>query len=153
MAAACGEPTVKCVGKPQAGPSGPAGPEGAKGATGRQGVQGAQGATWAKAKDPVTVGFRHRWNGPAREPIVDEALKMFREKTLSILVDMTMNLTPGGEGVDGGVPIGKIIAEIAAGSPPGVFMVHGRAVGSLARRGAAGSAAAAAAADRPRQCR
>ncbi len=44
LAAACGEPTVRYVGQPQAGPAGPAGPAGAKGAPGAQGVQGAAGA-------------------------------------------------------------------------------------------------------------
>ena len=38
--------------------------------------------------------------------------------------------------MDGGVPIGKIIAAIAAGSPPDVFMIHGRATVDLARRNA-----------------
>ncbi len=38
--AACGEPTVRYVGQPQAGPAGPAGPQGPKGATGAQGAAG-----------------------------------------------------------------------------------------------------------------
>ena len=45
LAAACGEPTVRYVGQPQAGPAGPAGPAGVEGCdrcAGRQ--QGAQGA-------------------------------------------------------------------------------------------------------------
>ena len=136
LAAACGEPTVRYVGQPQAGPAGPAGPAGVKGEAGAQGAQGAQGAAGAAAKAPVTLDFQHRWNGPAREPLVDEAIQMFQDKHENILVDLTMNLTPGGEGVDGGVPIGKIIAAIAAGSPPDVFMIHGRATVDLARRNA-----------------
>ena len=136
VAAACGEPTVRYVGQPQAGPAGPAGPAGAKGETGAQGQQGAQGAQGAAAKAPVTLDFQHRWNGPAREPLVDQAIEMFEEEYDNILVDLTMNLTPGGPGVDGGVPIGKIIAAIAAGSPPDVFMIHGRATIDLARRNA-----------------
>ena len=101
-----------------------------------KGQQGAQGAQGAAAKAPVTLDFQHRWNGPAREPLVDQAIEMFEEKHENILVDLTMNLTPGGPGVDGGVPIGKIIAAIAAGSPPDVFMIHGRATIDLARRNA-----------------
>ena len=123
LAAACGEPTVRYVGQPQAGPAGPAGPQGVKGAAGAQGAQGAQGVAGAAAKAPVTLDFQHRWNGPAREPIVDEAIKRFEEANPGIFVDLTMNLSRG-DGTDGGVPIGKILAAIAAGTPPDSFMIH-----------------------------
>ncbi len=63
LAAACGEPTVRYVGQPQAGPAGPAGPAGAKGETGAQGVTGAQGAQGAAAKEPVTVTLWGTWFG------------------------------------------------------------------------------------------
>ena len=56
LAAACGEPTVRYVGQPQAGPAGPAGPQGAKGATGAQGAQGAAGAT-GKAPVQLRIGM------------------------------------------------------------------------------------------------
>ena len=95
IAAACGEPTVRYVGQPQAGPAGPAGPAGAKGETGAQGRRGAQGAQGAAAKAPVTLDFQHRWNGPAREPIVDEVIKLFEETNPGIFVETTMNLARG----------------------------------------------------------
>ena len=63
LAAACGEPTVRYVGQPQAGPAGPAGPQGAKGAAGAQGAKGAQGAAGAAAKQPVTVTLWGTWYG------------------------------------------------------------------------------------------
>ena len=135
LAAACGEPTVRYVGQPQAGPAGPAGPQGVKGAAGAQGAQGAQGAAGAAAKAPVTLDFQHRWNGPAREPIVDEAIKRFEEANPGIFVDLTMNLSRG-DGTDGGVPIGKILAAIAAGTPPDSFMIHARAAIDFAQRNA-----------------
>ena len=57
LAAACGEPTVRYVGQPQAGPAGPAGPAGAKGETGAQGQQGAQGAAGKAAEAPVFLFY------------------------------------------------------------------------------------------------
>ena len=135
IAVACGEPTVRYVGQPQAGPAGPAGPAGAKGETGAQGQQGAQGAQGAAAKAPVTLDFQHRWNGPAREPIVDEVIKLFEETNPGIFVETTMNLARG-EGTSGGVPIAKILASIAAGQPPDCFMIHANPAREFAQRGA-----------------
>ena len=63
LAAACGEPTVRYVGQPQAGPAGPAGPAGAKGETGAQGAAGAQGAQGIAATKPPEVQVWH-WAGP-----------------------------------------------------------------------------------------
>ena len=57
LAAACGEPTVRYVGQPQAGPAGPAGPQGAKGTTGAQGAQGAQGTAGKAAEAPVFLFY------------------------------------------------------------------------------------------------
>ena len=135
VAAACGEPTVRYVGQPQAGPAGPAGPAGVKGETGAQGAPGAQGAQGAAAKAPVTLDFQHRWNGPAREPIVDEVIELFEETNSGIFVETTMNLARG-EGTSGGVPIAKILASIAAGQPPDCFMIHANPAREFAQRGA-----------------
>jgi multiple sugar transport system substrate-binding protein len=58
--AACGEPTVRYVGQPQAGPAGPQGPQGPQGATGAQGAQGVQGAA-GKTTEPVNLEVAHYW--------------------------------------------------------------------------------------------
>ena len=52
LAAACGDPTVRYVGEPQAGPPGPAGPEGPQGAVGAQGATGATGAKGTTSAPP-----------------------------------------------------------------------------------------------------
>ncbi|MAG36278.1 MAG: hypothetical protein CL878_08545 [Dehalococcoidia bacterium] len=69
LAAACGDPTVRYVGQPQAGPAGPAGPQGPKGATGAQGAQGAAGAA---GKPPVTVTIWGTWYGWRGEDTTNE---------------------------------------------------------------------------------
>ena len=79
LATACGEPTVRYVGQPQAGPAGPAGPAGAKGETGAQGAQGAQGATGAAAK-PVRISFPDGWANYTME----KRLPVFEQENPSI---------------------------------------------------------------------
>ena len=56
LAAACGDPTVRYVGEPQAGPRGPAGPEGPQGAVGAQGATGATGAKGTTSAPPRNRG-------------------------------------------------------------------------------------------------
>ena len=56
LAAACGDPTVRYVGEPQAGPPGPAGPEGPQGAVGAQGATGATGAKGTTSAPPRNRG-------------------------------------------------------------------------------------------------
>ena len=60
LAAACGKPTVKYVGKAQAGPAGPAGPQGAKGATGAQGAPGPEGALGKAAPKPIELTYLNK---------------------------------------------------------------------------------------------
>ena len=69
--AACGEPTVRYVGQPQAGPAGPAGPQGPKGATGAQGAQGAQGVA-GEAAFNVSIencGFTQIFTAPPERAV------------------------------------------------------------------------------------
>ena len=69
--AACGEPTMRYVGQPQAGPPGPAGPQGPKGATGAQGALGAPGAA-GEAAFNVTIencGFTQTFTAPPERAV------------------------------------------------------------------------------------
>ena len=75
LAAACGEPTVRYVGQPQAGPAGPAGPQGPKGATGAQGAQGAAGVTgMAPVQLRIGMGSRFHWGEDVGKEITDPLL-------------------------------------------------------------------------------
>ena len=86
-------------------------------------------------KAPVTLDFQHRWNGPEREGLVQNSIDLFMEQYEHITVDLTMNLARG-EGTSGGVPVAKIIAQISAGQPPDVFMIHASAAVEFAERNA-----------------
>ena len=69
--AACGEPTVRYIGQPQAGPPGPAGPQGAQGVTGAQGAQGAPGAA-GEAAFNVSIencGFTQIFTAPPERAV------------------------------------------------------------------------------------
>ncbi len=116
LAAACGEPTVRYVGQPQAGPAGPAGPQGAKGVTGAQGAQGAQGAAGIAAKKPPEITFWHRIAPPHRFGLADQAVvKHFKENhPRGALVDIPTE-NSGGAGMD------KIKSFLAADTPPNVW--------------------------------
>ena len=121
LAAACGEPTVRYVGQPQAGPAGPAGPAGAKGATG---VQGAQGAPGTAGKAAVVI---HYWsNLGATHPESIARAKNFTEfnetlgKELGILVDIS-NAEAGAGGGSGGSNQEKIMTLVAGGTPPDMY--------------------------------
>ncbi len=116
LAAACGEPTVRYVGQPQAGPAGPAGPQGQKGEAGAQGAQGAQGAAGIAAKKPPEVQVWH-WAGPQHRfslanTAVVEDFKARNER--AALVDIQ---TAG----DGRANMTKIKSFLAADTPPNAW--------------------------------
>ncbi len=125
LAAACGEPTVRYVGQPQAGPAGPAGPAGAKGETGAQGARGAQGAAGAAGKIPTTVSF---WSGiganhPSGAARLD-TLKLFNEtmsEELNIIVDLS-NSEAAAQG-EGRVSEDKVKTMVAGGTPPDFYVL------------------------------
>ncbi|MBI3971087.1 MAG: extracellular solute-binding protein [Chloroflexi bacterium] len=89
-----------------------------------------------QSKESVTLDFQHRWDGAQREPLVVEQIRAFEQKYPHITVNVTMNLHAAGEGVAGGVPIGKILAAIAAGTPPDVLMIHANDALGLTEKGA-----------------
>ncbi len=123
--AACGEPTVRYVGQPQAGPAGPAGPQGPKGESGAQGSQGAQGAAGAAAKAPVPVVFYQGLpethpSGAARL----RALEIYNETMgpdQGIYVDLS-NSTASAPN-KGGNNVDKIKTMVAAGAPPDMYVL------------------------------
>ncbi len=112
LAAACGEPTVRYVGQPQAGPAGPAGPQGPKGAAGAQGVAGAQGAVGAAAKVPVNV---EDWIGLPRTHPSGEANHAAVERAAEELLD-TYNIVVSVLSVAGVTQ--KTVVAAAGGQPP-----------------------------------
>ena len=123
--AACGEPTVRYVGQPQAGPAGPAGPQGAKGETGAQGAAGAQGAQGAAAKAPTPVVFyqglpESHPSGAARL----RTLEIFNDTVgpdQGIYVDLS-NSTASAPN-KGGNNVDKIKTLVAAGTPPDMYVL------------------------------
>ena len=123
--AACGEPTVRYVGQPQAGPAGPAGPQGAKGETGAQGAAGAQGAQGAAAKAPVPVVFyqglpESHPSGAARL----RTLEIYNDTVgpeQGIYVDLS-NSTASAPN-KGGNNVTKIKTLVAAGTPPDMYVL------------------------------
>jgi ABC-type glycerol-3-phosphate transport system substrate-binding protein len=89
----------------------------------------------AARKEPVTLEFEHRWDGPARVPLVEKQIQRFQSLHEHITVNVTMNLTRG-DGTYGGVPVARLLAQIAAGTPPAVFMISSEAAVEFAQRNA-----------------
>ena len=111
LAAACGEPTVRYVGKPQAGPPGPAGPQGLKGETGARGVQGAQGAAGEAGMVPVTI----TWGTGGRQDLAElfqSAIDLYHDQQQAVRVELEVT-QPGFAK--------KLATQIAAGTPPNVI--------------------------------
>jgi len=99
-------------------------------------VGGAQQADApAKRKEPVTLDFQHRWDGPAREPLVEKQIRKFEGLHDHVKVNITMNISRG-EGTYGGVPVAKLLTAIAAGTPPDVFMIPSEGAVEFAERNA-----------------
>ena len=117
LAAACGEPTVRYVGQPQAGPAGPAGPQGQKGESGAQGAQGAQGAAGKAAKKPPSgapsgteAGPEHIASASPTSAIVEDFKKPAPEGTASPRFSRAAN-GRAAHGQDQDVPSGGYATE------------------------------------------
>ena len=107
LAAACGEPTVRYVGQPQAGPAGPAGPQGPKGATGAQGAQGAAGVTgMAPVQLRIGMGSRFHWGEDVGKEITDPLLEANPWLSFDLIPSYNLN---------------KFRTEAAGGAPPDVY--------------------------------
>lgn len=77
----------------------------------------------AQFKDPVTIEFAHRWEG-VREPLIQQQIESFAPLQPNIKINAQQLFCSGGENCLGGMDLGKITAQIAAGTPPDVFMVQ-----------------------------
>src|SRR5687767_2642687 len=77
----------------------------------------------AQIKDPVTIEFAHRWEG-VREPLIQQQIDSFRPLQPNIKINAQQLYCSGGENCLGGIDLGKITAQIAAGTPPDLFMVQ-----------------------------
>ena len=107
LAAACGEPTVRYVGQPQAGPAGPAGPQGPKGATGAQGAQGAAGATgMAPVQLRIGMNARFHWGEDVGQEITAPLLEANPWLSFDLIPSYNLN---------------KFRTEAAGGAPPDVY--------------------------------
>ena len=115
LAAACGEPTVRYVGQPQAGPAGPAGPQGAKGAAGAQGAQGAQGAAGKAAEAPIFLFYLS--NLPETHPEGAARVANLEEFNETNELNIRVDLESGGRG---STRLDKYKTMSAGGTPPDV---------------------------------
>jgi len=79
------------------------------------GVSGSATAPPAPQAGPVTLELAHRWDGPAREPIVQEQLQKFQAKYPRLTVKPVMYHQAGETGP---MQAARFFAAIAAGTPP-----------------------------------
>src|SRR5687768_2903390 len=77
----------------------------------------------AQFKDPVTLEFAHRWEG-VREPLIAQQIETFAKVQPNIKISAQQLFCSGGENCLGGMDLGKVTTQIAAGSPPDLFMVQ-----------------------------
>jgi multiple sugar transport system substrate-binding protein len=104
------------------------------GTAGCAGTYQAPGAQPTAARpQPVTLDLQHRWDGPAREPIVLEQIRKFQEKYPHATVNVTQYQQAGETTA---MQAARFLAAIAAGTPPDVFMVHAQDAIGLAERNA-----------------
>ena len=95
---------------------------------------GADGGSSApKQAQPVTLDFEHRWDGAAREPIVQEQIRKFRDNHPHVTVNVVMYHQAGETTTQ---QAARFMAAIAAGTPPDVFMIHAFDAVNLAERNA-----------------
>ena len=94
---------------------------------------GAQDTTAPAQRQLVTLDFHHRWDGPAREPIVQEQVNKFKEKYPHATVNVTQYMQAGETSA---MQAARFMAAIAAGTPPDVFMTHAQDAIGLAERNA-----------------
>jgi len=95
--------------------------------------QMATNAQPTKAAAPVTLELHHRWDGPAREPIVVEQLTKLKAQHPQLTINPVMYHVAGETGA---AQAARFMANIAAGTPPDVFMVHAADAIGMAERGA-----------------
>lgn len=97
---------------------------------------GAGTTTPAQFKDPVTLEFAHRWEG-VREPLIAQQIDSFAkvQPNIKISAQQLFCSGTGDPNCLGGMDLGKVTTQIAAGTPPDLFMVQSPFAADFASRG------------------
>ncbi|HEU5315824.1 MAG TPA: extracellular solute-binding protein [Chloroflexota bacterium] len=93
------------------------------------------GGSGSKSLAPVTLEFQHRWEG-ARTEVIDKIVAAYQQTQPNVKVNSQL-VFGSGEGFFDGMPFDKILAQIAAGTPPDVIMMGSDVAAAWARRGSA----------------
>lgn len=90
----------------------------------------------AQLKEVVTVDFQHRWEG-VREPLVAKQIEDFAAVQPNVKINNQNVYCSGSmDGCVGGMPYDKIYAQIAAGTPPDLFMTSSDFASDFSSKGA-----------------
>jgi len=90
----------------------------------------------AQFKEPVTLEFAHRWEG-VREPLIAQQIDSFAKVQPNIKISAQQLFCSGAGDPNclGGMDLGKVTTQIAAGTPPDLFMVQSPFAADFASRG------------------
>lgn len=102
-------------------------------ACGGQGGAGGTGSAPGQFKEPVTIEFAHRWEG-VREPLIAQQIESFAKIQPNIKITPQLLFCSSGENCLGGMDLGKVTTQIAADTPPDVFMVQSPFAADFAAR-------------------
>jgi multiple sugar transport system substrate-binding protein len=89
----------------------------------------------AQFKEAVTIEFAHRWEG-VREPLIQQQIDGFAKIQPNVKINAQQLYCSTGENCIGGMDYGKITTQLAAGTPPDVFMVQSPYAADYAAKGA-----------------
>lgn len=87
-----------------------------------------------RLKESVTIEFAHRWEG-VREPLIQQQIDSFATIQPNVKIDAQQLFCSGGDNCRGGMDLGKVTTQIAAGTPPDLFMVQSPFAADFASRG------------------
>jgi ABC-type glycerol-3-phosphate transport system substrate-binding protein len=97
------------------------------------GASGGAESGAARTAQPVTLEFLHRWEG-ARTEVIERVVGAYRQQHPSVQINNQL-VFGNGDGFFDGMPYDKILAQIAAGTPPDVIMMGSDVAAAWARRG------------------
>ena len=103
-------------------------------ACGAQGGAGGTSSAPGQFKEPVTLEFAHRWEG-VREPLIQQQIESFARVQPNIKISPQLLFCSSGENCIGGMDYGKVTTQIAAGTPPDLFMVQSPFAADYAAKG------------------
>ena len=93
------------------------------------------GTSGTKSLAPVTLEFLHRWEG-ARTEVIDRIVGAYQQTQPNVKINSQL-VFGSGEGFFDGMPFDKILAQIAAGTPPDVIMMGSDVASAWAKKGGA----------------